>query len=56
MVVRNDLNRFHLVAGVVNRVAKPVPLSAYLRQEIRDEIEGAQCVGPSRGEYTLETP
>jgi len=37
-VVRNDLDRFHLVADVIDRVAKLAPVSAYAKQEIRDKL------------------
>jgi xylulose-5-phosphate/fructose-6-phosphate phosphoketolase len=37
MVVRNDLDRFHLVADVIDRVPKLGPLAAYAKQAIRDK-------------------
>ena len=38
MVVRNDLDRFHLVADVVDRVPKLAPIAAYTKQAIRDRL------------------
>jgi xylulose-5-phosphate/fructose-6-phosphate phosphoketolase len=38
MVVRNDLDRFHLVADVFDRVPKPGYLAAYTKQAIRDQL------------------
>jgi xylulose-5-phosphate/fructose-6-phosphate phosphoketolase len=38
MVVRNDLDRFHLVSDVVDRVAKLAPVAAYIQQFIRDKL------------------
>jgi xylulose-5-phosphate/fructose-6-phosphate phosphoketolase len=36
MVVRNDLDRFHLAGDVVDRVKKLGPAAGYIQQEIRD--------------------
>jgi xylulose-5-phosphate/fructose-6-phosphate phosphoketolase len=45
MVVRNDLDRFHLVADVAERVEKLAPVRAYLRQRVRDKlVEHAQYI------------
>jgi len=38
MAVRNDIDRFHLVADVVDRVPKLRPLSAYVKQAVRDRL------------------
>jgi xylulose-5-phosphate/fructose-6-phosphate phosphoketolase len=38
MVVRNDLDRFHLVQDVIDRVPKLGYLAAYAKQEIRDKL------------------
>ena len=38
MVVRNDLDRFHLVADVIDRVPKLGPIAAYAKQAIRDKL------------------
>jgi len=38
MVVRNDLDRFHLVADVIDRVPKLGPAAAYAKQAIRDYL------------------
>ncbi len=38
MVVRNDMDRFHLVADVVDRVPKLAPLAAYVKQYVRDRL------------------
>ncbi|MCK0198107.1 phosphoketolase family protein [Ancylobacter sp. 6x-1] len=38
MVVRNRLDRFHLVADVVDRVPKLASVGAYARQAIRDKL------------------
>jgi xylulose-5-phosphate/fructose-6-phosphate phosphoketolase len=37
MVVMNDLDRFHLVADVIDRVPKLGPMAAYAKQAIRDK-------------------
>ena len=37
MVVLNDLDRFHLVADVVDRVPQLGARAAYLKQEMRDK-------------------
>ncbi len=37
MVVLNDLDRFHLVADVIDRVPKLGPVAAYAKQAIRDK-------------------
>ena len=38
MVVRNDLDRFHLVMDVLNRVARPGPEAPYIMQLMRDKL------------------
>ncbi len=45
MVVRNDMDRFHLVADVIDRVAKLGDHAAYAKQAIRDKlIEHAEYI------------
>jgi xylulose-5-phosphate/fructose-6-phosphate phosphoketolase len=38
MVVRNDLDRFHLVSDVIDRVSKLGYLAAYAKQAVRDKL------------------
>ncbi|MCA9471895.1 MAG: phosphoketolase family protein [Nitrospirales bacterium] len=38
MTVRNDLDRFHLVSDVIDRVPTLGPLAAYAKQAIRDKL------------------
>jgi xylulose-5-phosphate/fructose-6-phosphate phosphoketolase len=38
MVVRNDMDRFHLVGDVIDRVPKIGSLAAYAKQAIRDKL------------------
>ncbi len=38
MVVRNDLDRFHLVEDVVDRLAEPPKNVAYIRQDLREKL------------------
>ena len=38
MVVRNDLDRLHLVSDVIDRVPKLGHLAAYLKQKVRDQL------------------
>ena len=38
MVVRNDMDRFHLVADVIDRVPKLSRVAAYAKQSIRDKL------------------
>jgi xylulose-5-phosphate/fructose-6-phosphate phosphoketolase len=38
MVVLNDLDRFHLVGDVVDRVASLAPSAAYAKQALRDKL------------------
>ncbi|PYO57680.1 MAG: phosphoketolase [Candidatus Rokuibacteriota bacterium] len=45
MAVRNDIDRFHLVADVIDRVPKLGTVAAYAKQAIRDKlIEHAQYI------------
>ena len=45
MLVRNDLDRFHLVADVIDRVPKLGYLAAYVKQMVRDKrIEHQQYI------------
>ncbi|HET7453682.1 MAG TPA: phosphoketolase family protein [Thermoanaerobaculia bacterium] len=45
MVVRNDLDRWHLARDVVERVPKLAPLAGYIEQEIRDLLlEHRECI------------
>jgi xylulose-5-phosphate/fructose-6-phosphate phosphoketolase len=38
MVVRNDLDSFHLVSDVIDRMPKLGYLTAYAKQEMRDKL------------------
>jgi xylulose-5-phosphate/fructose-6-phosphate phosphoketolase len=38
MLVRNDMDRFHLVDDVIERVPKLGPVAAYARQAVRDKL------------------
>jgi xylulose-5-phosphate/fructose-6-phosphate phosphoketolase len=38
MVVRNDLDRFHLVSDVIDRVPKLGAAAAYAKQAMRDRL------------------
>jgi xylulose-5-phosphate/fructose-6-phosphate phosphoketolase len=38
MAVRNDMDRFHLVGDVIDRVTKLAPVAAYAKQRIRDKL------------------
>ncbi len=38
MAVRNDIDRFHLVSDVIDRVPKLGPIAAYAKQELRDKL------------------
>lgn len=42
MLVRNDMDRFHLVQDVIDRVAGLGTLAAYVRQEVRDKLVAHQ--------------
>jgi xylulose-5-phosphate/fructose-6-phosphate phosphoketolase len=49
MVVRNDLDRFHLVADVIDRVPRLGYLATYAKQAMRDKlIEHKQYIHPLR--------
>ncbi len=46
MLVRNDLDRFHLVADVIDRVPKLGRIAAYTKQAIRDKlVEHREYIG-----------
>jgi xylulose-5-phosphate/fructose-6-phosphate phosphoketolase len=46
MVVRNDLDRFHLVADAVERVPRLAPIAAYIKQRVRDKlVEHREYIG-----------
>ena len=47
MVVRNDLDRFHLAGDVVERVDRLAPIRAYIRQRVRDKLV-------EHGEYIMQ--
>ncbi len=54
MVVMNDLDRFHLVADVIDRVPALGPMAAYAKQALRDKlIEHKQYIAV-HGEDLLE--
>jgi xylulose-5-phosphate/fructose-6-phosphate phosphoketolase len=38
MVVRNDMDRFHLAADVIDRVPKLSHIAAYVKQAMRDKL------------------
>jgi xylulose-5-phosphate/fructose-6-phosphate phosphoketolase len=38
MVVRNDLDRFHLAADVLDRVPGLVNVAGYAKQQLRDSL------------------
>jgi xylulose-5-phosphate/fructose-6-phosphate phosphoketolase len=38
MVVRNDLDRFHLASDVIDRVPKLGYMAAYAKQALRDQL------------------
>ena len=38
MAVMNDIDRFHLMADVIDRVPKLARLAAYAKQAIRDKL------------------
>ena len=50
MVVMNDLDRFHLVADVIDRVPAFGPRAAYVKQAIRDELIDHQHYIAEHGE------
>jgi xylulose-5-phosphate/fructose-6-phosphate phosphoketolase len=50
MVVKNDLDRFHLAGDVVDRVKKLAPAAGYIKQEIRDRLIEHRAYIAERGE------
>jgi xylulose-5-phosphate/fructose-6-phosphate phosphoketolase len=40
MAVLNDIDRFALVADVIDRAAKSGPVAAYVKQAVRDKLIG----------------
>ncbi len=50
MLVRNDLDRFHLVRDVIDRVPKLGYLAAYVRQAVRDKLIDHKYYVSERGE------
>jgi xylulose-5-phosphate/fructose-6-phosphate phosphoketolase len=38
MVVRNDLDRFHLVSDVIDRTPRLGPIAAYTKQALRAKL------------------
>jgi xylulose-5-phosphate/fructose-6-phosphate phosphoketolase len=38
MVVRNELDRFHLASGVIDRLPRLGYMAAYARQALRDKL------------------
>jgi xylulose-5-phosphate/fructose-6-phosphate phosphoketolase len=50
MLVRNDLDRFHLVRDVIDRVPKLGYMAAYVRQAVRDKLIDHRHYVAQRGE------
>ena len=50
MLVRNELDRFHLVRDVIDRVPKLGYMAAYARQAIRDKLIDHKHYVSERGE------
>jgi xylulose-5-phosphate/fructose-6-phosphate phosphoketolase len=50
MAVRNDIDRFHLVADVIDRVPKLGSIAAYAKQMVRDKLIEHQQYIVERGE------
>jgi xylulose-5-phosphate/fructose-6-phosphate phosphoketolase len=50
MLVRNDLDRFHLVRDVIDRVPKLGCMAAYVRQAVRDKLIDHKDYVSERGE------
>ncbi len=50
MVVRNDLDRFHLASDVIDRVPKLGYLAAYAKQALRDKLIEHHAYIRRRGE------
>ena len=57
MCVLNDLDRFHLVGDVIDRVPKLGARAAYAKQAIRDKlIEHKQYICPIRRRHARDHP
>jgi xylulose-5-phosphate/fructose-6-phosphate phosphoketolase len=56
MVVLNDLDRFHLVADVIDRVPALAPRAAHVRQAIRDKLVEHKLYIATHGEDMPEVP
>src|SRR5688572_31542531 len=54
MVVRNDMDRFHLVADVIDRVPKLSNVAAYVKQAMRDKLIDHREYITERGDDLLE--
>jgi xylulose-5-phosphate/fructose-6-phosphate phosphoketolase len=54
MVVLNDLDRFHLVADVIDRVSKLAPMAAHAKQVLRDKLIEHKRYIHERGEDLAE--
>ena len=54
MVVRNDMDRFHLVADVIDRVPKLSNVAAYVKQAMREKLIDHREYITERGDDLLE--
>ncbi len=54
MAVRNDLDRFHLVTDVIDRVPSLGSRAAYLKQEVRDKLLDHSSYIAQHGEHLPE--